>query len=474
VYPNFDILTEADLLHEEETEVGRVLTLEKAVQESLVANRDLVTADYAVLAGAQQVKENRAVLLPQIGLGGGAVAIDEDRATISQGVEPERRLTGSIRGSQLIYSETAWRNYSVEKELQNSRVSGRETLRLDTIQAASTAYLNVLRARSVEKIQKDNLKLTRANLERARVRVDIGAAGPEEVYRWENEIAIQRQIVLRDESVTIDRMNDLNRILNKPLRENFRLEEKELADPLVMLGDTRILPYVKNRRNLNFLRDIIVQKGLEISPELQSIDAEIAALERIETAAKRVFWLPDFTLEGDVTEIFQKSGAGSTSPAGLNDTDWTVGVIATFPLFTSGGKTATLGRSREQLTSLRTEREATVERIEQRILSAINLIRASYPSIELSRDAAVASDKNLQLVTDSYERGILSIIDLLDAQNQSLSSNRQASNAVYNFLIDLMTVQRALGLFVFFLDEAEKQIWFQELQEFYQAAESAS
>ena len=137
VYPNFDILTEADLLHEEETDVGRVLTLEKAVQESLVANRDLVAADYAVLAGAQQVNESRAVLLPQFGIGGGAVAIDEDRATISQGVEPERRLTGSIRGSQLIYSEKAWSNYSVEKEFQNARTAGREALRLDTIQAAN-------------------------------------------------------------------------------------------------------------------------------------------------------------------------------------------------------------------------------------------------------------------------------------------------------------------------------------------------
>ena len=51
-----------------------------------------------------------------------------------------------------------------------------------------------------------------------------------------------------------------------------------------------------------------MQNGLDVSPELRSIDAEIAALERIETAAKREFWLPDFTLEGDITETFQRSG----------------------------------------------------------------------------------------------------------------------------------------------------------------------
>ena len=105
-------------------------------------------------------------------------------------------------------------------------------------------------------------------------------------------------------------------------------------------------------------------------------------------------------------------------------------------------------------------------------LFSINLIRASYPSIQLSRDAAVASDKNLELVTDSYERGILSIIDLLDAQNQALSANLAAANSIYDFLVDLMKVQRSLGMFVFFMDEDQKQLWFQKMEDFYLEAQS--
>ena len=477
IYPDFDVLTEADLLHEKVTDISRKLDLNKAVQEALRSNLDLAAADRALLAGSQRVNESRAPLLPQVGIGAGAVMIDEDRAEASLGQLPEKTFSGTITASQLIYSDKAWTGYLTEKLLQYSRVENRESLQLDIMLTASSVYLDVLRAETIEAIEKENLRLTRANLERAQVRVNTGAAGPEEIYRWEIEIAKRRQVVLQAESRTLDAKNELNRIMHRPLQEPFLTEEMELADPLQMLADERLLIRIGNSRNLGILRSFMVEEGLRISPELRAIDNEIAAQERIKLSAKRSFWLPDFALEGDVFETFDKSGAGSSYPAGVegrNDTDWTVGVVATLPLIAGGGKSATLNRTTEELYRLRLNRQATAERIEQSILFAINLIRASYPSIDLSRDAALASDKNLQLVTDSYERGLVSIIDLLDAQNQALSSNLDAANAVYNFLVDLMKVQRSLGLFIYFLEEDLKQVWYQKLEDFYQMAQNSN
>ena len=477
IFPDFDVLTEADLLNEGETDIARQMHLHKAVQEAVKANLDLAAADRALLAGSQKVNERRAPLLPQVGLGAGAFVIDEDRAEASFGQLPEKSFSGSITASQLIYSDKVWTAYLAEKLQQYSRIEDRESLRLDVILAASSAYLDVLRAETIEAIEKENLRLTRANLERAQVRVNIGAAGPEEVYRWEVEISKRRQVVLRAESVTLDTKNQLNRILNRPLQEPFLSSAMELADPLQLLTDNRVIGKIGNSRKLNIFRSFMVDEGLKISPELRSIDNEIAALERVNLSAKRNFWLPDFILEGDVFQNFEKSGAGSSYPEGVegrDDTDWSVGVFATFPLIVGGAKSATLNRTTEELYSLRLNRQATAQRIEQSILFSINLIRASFPSIQLSRDAAVSSGKNLQLVTDSYERGILSIIDLLDAQNQALNANLDAANAVYNFLIDLMKVQRSVGLFVFFLDEDLKQIWYQKLEDFYQIAQTSN
>ncbi len=71
-------------------------------------------------------------------------------------------------------------------------------MRLDIAQQTATAYLNVLRAKTFERVQKDNLQLTRSNLELARVRRQIGVSGPAEVYRWESQMAIVRQYVPRN------------------------------------------------------------------------------------------------------------------------------------------------------------------------------------------------------------------------------------------------------------------------------------
>ena len=466
IYPSWRILTEADLLNEDTRKSERFLTLDVVVQEAIKANLDLAAAERNVLAGAQRVMEARSVLFPQIDIGANYTVIDDDRAEFSNGTQPERLFAGTADATQLIYSDGAWSNYTVEKHLQDSRSEDWETLKLDIIQISATAYLNVLSAKNIERIQKDNLKLTRENLERARIRVSIGAAGPEEVYRWESEIANSRQAVLVAESLTLDTMSALNRILNRPLKESFIQEEINLRDPLDVLKNRRIFDYFENAKVLQIFRDFLVAEGLLLAPELRGLDAAIAARERTLLSSKREFWLPTFALEGNAERRFDESGEGSDLPDELDDTLWTAGVYAKLPLFTSGGKTATYRRTREELSSLKIERDAVSNRIEERIFNAVHQVRASYPGIWLSRDAVEAAQKNLALVTDSYSRGIKSIIDLVDAQNQYLVDNQKAANAVFGFLIDLLTVQRAMGKYVIFLDDTERNAWFEKLESF--------
>ncbi|WP_372683661.1 TolC family protein [Desulfosarcina sp.] len=473
VYPGWDLLTEADLLNDEPIGIGRRLNIHMAMQEALAANLDLAAANRSVEAGMARVQEARSPLLPQVGVNTQASVIDDDRARASFGIQPERLWTGSLQASQLIYSDKAWAGFTIEQYRQTSREQGRDAVRLDILQAAAGAYLNVLRARSIERIQKENLKLTRENLERARIRVEIGAGGPEEVYRWESQIADSRRNVLTAQSITLDAISAMNNVLNRPLREMFAPVEADYTEPMGILPDRRLMAYMDNPMELGILRDFLVTEGLDASPELQQVDAAIAAQERGITLAKREFWVPTVSLFGDVTETLSKGGegSGSSSIGTLNlpekdDTDWTAGVQATLPLFAGGGRSATLKRSREELARLRYDRDNTANRIEVRILNAVHLIRASYPGIRLSTDAADAARRNLILVTDAYVRGIKSIIDLIDAQNQALVADQQAANAVYDFLIDLMAVQRSTGSFFLFAPEEERDAWMERLNRY--------
>jgi outer membrane protein TolC len=401
------------------------------------------------------------------------VVIDEDTARAGAGIQPERSWTGSASFSQLLYSERAWSGYATEKHLQDARVEGRESVRLDIVRAAATAYLNVLRSKTIERIQKNNLRLTRSNLERASVRVSVGIAAPDEIYRWESEIANQRQAVLEAESRTMTSMNELNRILDRPIQEEFMPTEIDADDPIIVLSDKMYYAIVSNPKYRKSFRTFMIKEGLSLSPELKLIEAELAAQERVLSATRRDFWVPEFALKGGATELLAEDGEGlrDGSVLDIDNTEWFVGVFATFPLFTSGQKTASYRRAQEEVERLKIERDATVNRIEERVLVAINLTRSSYPSIDLSRDSAEAADKNLNLITDSYERGIKSIIDLIDAQNLALVADLNSANSIYDFLIDLVTVQRAVGRYGFFMDDEERQDWRRRFEVF---AEEAS
>jgi len=479
--PSWRVLTEAVLLNEEKTEITRRLSLASAVREAIAANLELAASDKAINAGKENIREARSALLPQIDISSKGVIIDKDQAEASLGFQAERTFSGSATLTQQVYSEKTWANLNVQRYTQISREEEREQLRLDIALNAALAYLNVLRAKTSLRIQKDNLQLTRSNLELGRFRQAIGYSGPADVYRWESEIATDRIAVLDAIAQRKQSETALNRILHRPLEEEFVTEETSLDDPELFISDTRLFAYIDNPRDYSIFRDFIVQEGLNASPELRRIDAAIAAQERTYLSARRAFWSPDLALHGEITRTFSEDGAGSdisafgpvsTSISPADDTDWNIALSLTFPLFTGGAKDAERVRAREELSRQRLDRQATAEKIEERIRSALHLTSASYQSIGLSRSAAETARKNLDLVTDSYSRGVVSIIDLIDAQNAAVVADQVASNAVHDFLVDLMNVQRAIGRFDFFTSAEEREAWFKRLDAYFRKTKS--
>jgi len=379
---------------------------------------------------------------------------------------PQRNWTAGASGSILLYSDDVWAGYRAEEYLQEGRQMDHERVRLDVTYSAAVSYLNLLRARTIEKIYKDNLKLTEANLKRARIRVSTGAAGPDEVYRWQTKYAQDRRQVLYRETDTLDALEAVNRIMHRPLEKSFEPEETTLGDPLFIMGDRFFCRLMENPVYFQRFRGFAMEEAVGNRPELKVYDSAIKAKKRLALAARRAHWLPEFSVDWSVDELLADSGNGERreSLSHLDDTDWRVGVYARFPLFEGGKKKARLNRLEEEVNLLNNDQNAAAEAISQGVLRALNRTRASYPSITLTRQAAEAARKNFDLVTDSYVQGIKSITDLLDAQNQSLSADLNAANAVYDFLIDYMGVERALGKFYIFMPEDQRQGWIERAE----------
>ena len=218
-----------------------------------------------------------------------------------------------------------------------------------------------------------------------------------------------------------------------------------------------LFEYVSNDRAFELMGDFMVKEGIAASPELMGLEALIAATQRELESHRSAYWSPTVTLQGGVSRVMHETRAADFSAEG--DTDWFVGLNVSLPLFEGGARRARLSGSQRVIAQQQLQREASQQLIEQRIRAMLHRIAASYPSIQLSKDGATAANKNLDLVTDAYSRGAVSILDLLDAQNAALVAEESASNAVFDFLIDLMNLQRGVGGFDFFLDEQGVDGW---------------
>ena len=479
ISPSWQIVTEAEIINYLPEE-GRRLSLAEAVREALDANLDLTVEDHLVAAGSKNVGLARSQLLPQLDVSALAAVIDADRAEASVGRQPQRTLIGGVTATQLLFSEPAWANMAIQDRVQVSREAQRDVLRLDVIWNAATAYLNVLRARKFEQIQRENLRLTRANLERARVRRVIGAASFAEEFRWETEIARGRSASIRANSQRNIAEIALNRVRHRPLEESFSIEEVGLDHPSLLTGDARFFDYFTDRATFRVFRTYMTREAVASSPELQGLAAAIDAQRRVYRSTSNSFWAPTVALQADLTGRLAEGGAGTNfSPqlppgtpdlSGLfpqaNDVSLSLGLNVSIPVFLGGARFLERTQSLEEVARLEAQQSAVSERIEQRVRTALHVAGSSYASIGLAREGADAAGSNLELVSDSYSQGLVSIIDLIDAQNAALVADLSAATAVDDFLVDWVEVERAIGRFSLFMTADGRNDFFDRLEAF--------
>lgn len=475
VYPPWEVLAEAELLNEE-PDFDRTLSLDGVVRQAIEVNLDILARQREVAAGAQEEARARALLRPQAEVDLTGLVIDEDRASPLSG-QAEMTLTGGLSLSQLLYSEPARANVEIQRQLQVARRLSLQQLELDIAQEAAVTYLNVQRAKTFERIRKNDLRLTRSNLELARVRQAVGSAGPGEVYRWESRLASARLELIEAQASRYQAQEAMNRLLHRWLAEGFDTEDVGLDDPELITSKERIYAYTISPRHFEIFSNFTIEYGLERAPELARIDAAAAAQQRALESARRAFRRPVVGLAAALEHKLETSGEGSGGGAALpfelaipDDTSWSLALKGSLPLFDGGARRAEVIQAEETLAQLKLERQALAERLEQLIRAQLHQTRVSYAGIRLSKQGAEAARKTLDVVTDSYTRGVADILDLLDAQSAALAADLAAADALHQFFIDLVEFERAINRLDFFTSPQEDAAWFADLDAYFAAA----
>ncbi len=462
--PSFEVVGPATLLNREVAATGEVMGLEEIAREAIAKNQDLAAEQFGVQASAEEIARARSNLLPQLNAGASYTARKES-PTVSAGLFAERSTDASFNLNQLIYSDSVSANFTIQKNLQIAREQSLRELRLDIVQAATSAYYRVLAARSQLNVQDNNFHVSRTNLDLAQDRVNLGSSTMADVYRWQAEVARAQIFVLDARAVVEQSWDALNRLLHRPQGRPIALRPASMNDPFVFT-QKEFGTLIASRADYERYTRYLIATGLQQAPELMELDSQIDAKRREQISQKRAYWLPEFSLQGTYGSNLGQSGSGAGTIAGEDLSDWNVGLQATLPLFSGGLRKANVSRANLELMQLEAFRSSIAEQVEQEIRLQMHFAQADYARIGLTREAADASRRNFDLVSDAYARGTLSYIELLDAQETSFTASAASSDSLYNFLITIMAVQRAVGRFDFLLAADERSAVADEVREY--------
>lgn len=441
--PDLETLVYAQILNREAlADVGaETLSFPEALKKAETSNIFLSIQDELVESVRLDQDRTRSALLPQV-----MTDLTYRNTNVGerlQGVVPDNASFFGLGIRQMIFDDFAISNYRSSKRLYEGSEFEREAERLETLANAGYTFFGLGLTQALYQVEVENLRLTEANLEIARLRRDVGYSGLDEIYRWESEVAASRSALFTaNEDVEAARIT-LNQILGTDQSRRWKLEEIPVDSEIFPFLDGRLEPIFGDLTRLQELRAVLVQFAIDNGPEIKTIDKQTEGFDIQVDRFKRRFYVPSVFF--DLSYDYQLVGAGDL----LSDSKsfYFLHIGAEYPIFEGDRKRADIRKAEADRRALQRQRQFIAELIEQETRIALRRCENSFPKIKFTRQAAEAAGNNLGIVQDKYTEGIIDVTELVSAQNQKLTADQFAAAAVYGFLINLVELQRAISWF---------------------------
>ena len=457
--PRWDDLTDAVQLGADNTQDQSPVSLLQALDAAIRSNPTLRASRLGADIAADQTRIARSAVLPSLAANVSHTQIDASHA--NPVLLAQRTSEAGGIAQVPLYRDGAWAGWSVSRHLAAAANEQARQELLDTLQLTATSYFSLLRAKSVESVRRQNVENTRQNLETSRAREAVGLSTRSDYLRWVAQMATARQDLLTAEANVREATVELSRLIHDDSSHPLVVADAGIDEPLKWIASPHTQRYLDTPAKWTVFREFILAQAHEYSPEVKRADELLAGQEREVTSARRAFFIPDLAAVGIAGDEFSRGGAASgRTPLTPNNSAWFVGIQATIPIFSGGALKARLSESRHQLRQLDAQRDATVDAVDARARSVLARVPSSYPAIALSREAATAAHENYTKVADAYARGVVSITDLISAQDASLNAELSQAQATFTFLIDFADTLRVSNSFDVLLDPQTREPWY--------------
>jgi outer membrane protein TolC len=460
--PDFAVLQKYKVINRDVVDPDKTISIAEVLDRVVSTNLGIRSAKLDYQSFSKEVGIARSQILPFLVASMEGIVVDPNLAEKTLGLNPQYQVSGYLNFSQLVYSELAFSQVRIQKTLRAAADFGYQEQVLDYILEGMEGYLNILRAKANLRIQESNKEITEINLSIAEQRLEVGYSGRSEVYRWESNLANANQEVVAARNKVNQFKVSLNASMNQPLDTEFDVAEANLSTyPFSKYSTESVYSLVHNQEGLQKGTEFMVYQAEKNLPTVSQIDKQVEAVEQRLEMYRRNRFLPEVSVSGNMTGRLYRGGAGWNpndpqffSPAKYF---WTVGATASIPLFQGSLNNTRVQQSRIDLEYQENEKSLFLQDLEVAIRNQVYEVVIAKTNIDFTKAASDAASKALELTQDSYSEGTVSIVELIDAQNNALASELAYINSEYDFLIEVLRLERLTGSFLILRTEAENQ-----------------
>lgn len=454
-YPNLLFLQKVSTINNYEIKKKK-LNMVDAINRALQVNPSVLSKDQDIQSGYYNVQVANSARLPQLSVNAQYNALDKD-ATSAMFNKPENSVNSYLQLSQVIFSDQINANVYINKlQLENARATSQQE-KLDTIYYVASTYLNILQLKAQLEIQKGNYAVVKQSLNVANINYKVGSGGAQDVYRLEaslsdalsNIAAVEGQIKIQEAY--------LNKLLNYPVNQTYEYDDIGEMFSKFAMGKNFLEKYAYGSAGTTKFLQYLIDGSLKNSQGLRQYENNIKMKEREYTAAGRERYIPTVQAVGQYNKNNIVSPWGKNSDLSGDPEYWQAGITVSLPLIKGGEVVATQNMVKSEIKSLEYQKSDFENQVAQLVSQTFTKLLTDYVQTYTTKIASDAAVKNLKIVSNLYAEGSVTITDLLDAQNSTLSSQLNNVIANYNLLNSAIKLENLYGDYTITKTPAERE-----------------
>lgn len=426
---------------------GKIIKLDEAIQTALEKNLQLKVARQSTEAANWGVKNAYTQFLPSVNVALSYVRLDGgtlDRANafynfvndpssggflpdeLKRNVRPGayRNSYGpSVSVTQPIFTGgTLLANVSVAQALDMTAQANLSNTEQQVIYNTQLAYFNVLRAHELIVVAKDQLQTAEEHLNSARKQVEAGLRSKTEILRWEVQKANAESFLARAENSLVLARPALNQVLGLELNEEYSVlpvDDISVSIPATLDEQTAIA--LRKHPGLRVMEANVDLAGAQVKVERSNFTPKVAL-------GYNYSWEANNTLKLDSYKT------------------WSLGITAQFPIFNSFRDYTNLQKAQVTKQQTETMQDDFERGLRLQVLQSSQNLDLAKRQLTLTEKARAQAEENFRVIKRSYEVGLASNLDFLDAQNAQNQARWDNVNTKYDFLLAKTALAQAMGV----------------------------